>query len=333
MKAYVIGSSALYYWRRHPLEKATSKNRVPSPLDDSPSSSEELRSIHLERQDLGASPVHLMVPSPEHRISRGQYRYTVESRMLPENAFCLIDAHVCISSPPYCLVQSARVLSKVRLVELCMELCGTYALVPESVRGFTSREYPLTTQEELESFLQCIPGSRAARYLDAALGLIQNGSRSPMETREYLLLCLPKRYGGYGLPKPQLNYRIDLGPEERRVSRRRYFECDICWPQQMVVMEYDGHDDHESREDRSRDAVKRNMLLARGYKVFTVTGKQICDAAAFDRLVRDIVADLGHRLKSFPSDWALRRDALRKELFKSLSRYESERFRQTTGNT
>ena len=214
-----------------------------------------------------------------------------------------------------------------------MELCGTYALVPESVRGFTSREYPLTTQEELESFLQCIPGSRAARYLDAALGLMQNGSRSPMETREYLLLCLPKRYGGYGLPKPQLNYRIDLGPEERRVSRRRYFECDICWPQQMVVMEYDGHDDHESREDRSRDAVKRNMLLARGYKVFTVTGKQICDAAAFDRLVRDIVADLGHRLKSFPSDWALRRDALRKELFKSLSRYESERFQQTTGNT
>lgn len=207
-----------------------------------------------------------------------------------------------------------------------MELCGTYALVPESMRGFTTRDYQLTTVEEAQKFLRHAPGSRKSRRLAPLLRLMQNGARSPMETREYLLACLPRRYGGYGLPKAQLNHRIELLPEERRVSKRGYFECDMCWPDHKVVIEYDGHADHESRDDRARDASKRNVLLARGYRVFTVTGEQICDAASFDSIMRDVATCLHYRMRDFPIDWTKRREELRMGLFKSMSAYEAERF-------
>ena len=207
-----------------------------------------------------------------------------------------------------------------------MELCGRYALNADAVRGFVSRDYPLASIDSVRALLECSQGVHGKKQLLDVCRFVKENSRSPMETREYLLACLPKRLGGYALPTPELNVCIDLSPEERRAAKRKYIECDMCWEKQKVVVEYDGHDDHESREDRYRDALKRNLLIARGYRVFTITGKQILDAQAFDTIIRDIAGSLGYRLKSYPEGWDVRRTRLRASLFASLSDYESRCF-------
>lgn len=329
MRAYVVDSSALHLWRRDMRGQSLLKKEAFDALSDCPTSPKELASLKLSELELGNAPVRLMVPSKELRISRRLYSYSVQPHALPENAFRQLTAHICIASPELCLLESASKLSLFQLIELCMELCGKYALVPEAQRGCISRNYQLTSAKSIDRFLQGVSHIHGIKKLRRAVQFARDGSRSPMETREYLFTCLPKRLGGYGLPPATLNARIDLSPAERRVAKRQYLECDECWPEQRVVVEYDGHNDHESRENRARDAVKRNILIARGYDVFTVTGKQICDVHAFDKVIRDISRRIGFRLRDFPLDWEQRRSVLRQELFMSLSRYEGERFIQT----
>ena len=326
MRVYVVGSSSLHLWRRDMRGQSILKKEAFDALTDCPTSPKELASLKFSDFEFGNAPIRLMVPSKELRISRHLYSYSVQLHALPENAFHQLTDHICIASPELCLLESANSLSLFRLIELCMELCGKYALVPEAQRGYISRNYQLASTESIDRFLRGISHIHGVKKLRRAVQFVGDGSRSPMETREYLLTCLPKRLGGYGLPPAALNARIDLSPAERRMAKRQYLECDECWPEQRVIVEYDGHDDHESRENRARDAAKRNILISRGYDVFTVTGKQICDVHAFDKVIRDISRRIGFRLRDFPPDWEQRRSILRQELFMSLSKYEGDRF-------
>lgn len=329
MKAYVTGSSALHFWRRTPRSKALLAKHVADPLSDCPTSPDVLSDIKLESLDLGSAPIRLMVPAEELRVSRRKYKYSVQRHTLPESAFCQIESHTCVASPELCLLEASRYYSKQRLMELCMEMCGKYAIVPETQRGYISRDHQLATTQSIRAFLKCLPPYiHGAKKLNCVIEHIQDGSRSPMETREYLLMCLPKRLGGYGLPRAKLNLHVDLTPEERRMTKRRHLECDMCWPDKQVIVEYDGHDDHESRDDRAHDAAKRNVLISRGYDVFTITGKQICNKRTFHELICDISQCLDFRLRAFPENWREKHLLLRQEIFASMSGFEEERFSQ-----
>ena len=319
MKAYVVGSSALFFWRHNPQFIITLRPPMSNPLDDCPVSHEQLTSLKLASLGFGNTPIRLMVPSCKFRVQKSAYRYTVHSQAIPPLAFRQLNANVCLASPELCLLESCSAYSELRLMELAMELCGKYALAPETARGYISRDHQLTSVDSIRDFLNHVPHASGRRRLSKICDFIMDGSRSPMETREYLLACLPKRVGGYGLPAPTLNGRVELTPDERHTAGRSYFECDMIWENQKTVVEYDGHDDHESREDRARDALKRNVLIARGYRVFTITGKQIMSTQSFDAVIRNIARCLGYRLKSLPKDWETRRAVLRKELFASLA--------------
>lgn len=329
MKAYVIGSSALYFWRRGSQTLSVLRSPVLTILDDCPTTRKELEELQLESLEFGGSPIRLMVPTDRFRLLRALFKYSVQSQALPADCFRRFSASICIASPELCLLESQSAYSRFRLMELAMELCGRYALVPEAPRGFVPRDYQLATVDSIRTFAKRIPHINGSRRLLDICKYIKDGSRSPMETREYLLACLPKRYGGYGLPRPLLNVRIELSPDEQREVGRKYLECDEHWEKEHVVIEYDGHDDHESREARAKDALKRNLLTSRGYQVFIITGKQILDENAFDAVMRNVASSLGYRLRKFPEDWSARRASLRKELFASLAIHESRHRSET----
>lgn len=332
MKAYVIGSSALHFWRHDSQAIHTLRPPITGLLTDCPTRREDIEDLQLEALGFGSTPIRLMVPSPELRLSRSMYKYTVQPQPLPACAFRQFSENICIASPELCLLQSRAAYPRFRLMELAMELCGKYALAPDSPRGYISRNHQLTSIESVRAFLTQLPRMHGRRRLLEICEFISDGSRSPMETREYLLACLPKRHGGYGLPSPVLNAQIELSPEEQRAAKRGHLECDMYWKDQGVIVEYDGHDDHESREDRARDALKRNVLIARGYRVFTITSKQIMDACSFDSIMRDISACIGYRLKSFPADWENRRLFLRRELFASMARYDLRKLNEPSAH-
>lgn len=319
MTIYVVGSSALHFWRKSALDAQLLARTVVDPLGDCPQSAGFLREALIDDVRFGPMPIHLMVPSNKQRVSKRLFAYSVFTKALPATAFRRLDKDFCVASPELCLLQAARAYSRIRLVELCMEMCGKYALDNNAERGFTSREHQLATPESISSFLQQMEGTPGASELSKMLKNVQEGSRSPMETRAYLLMCLPKRLGGYGLPKPVINQRIELSEEERAMSRRSYFECDLCWGDERVVVEYDGHADHAARIDRDRDSIKHNILLSKRYAVLTLTGGQIANIHAFDGVVRTVAARIEHRLRGFPKDWGERHTTLRRELFKSIS--------------
>lgn len=318
MSVYIVGSSALHYWRRCPYGHGLLKNLVSEPLVDCPVSHKQVQVLDIDAARFGPAPIHLMAPSHDLRVSKSQFKYTVCKRSLPDTAFRRLDASTCIASPELCLLQSMAVYSRPRFMELCMELCGKYALVKESPYGFITRDHQLTSLSAVRLLASQVKGARAFAGVRALLAHLQEGSRSPMETRTYLFMCLPKRWGGYKLPKPVLNMRIQLSKEEQRLANRRYFECDMCWPEERIIVEYDGHENHAERDDRNRDSVKRNMLIAKGYVVYTLTGGQIGNAHTFEKVVREIARSLGYRLQGFPDDWAKRHRVLRDELFVSL---------------
>lgn len=322
-RIYVIGSSALAFWRHAGHATETTEDAVIDPLSDCPTSQEELRAIAIHADCFGKAPLRLMVPSGNMRYSRAAYKYTVESKPLPAGAFLSASKQICVASPELCVIQAAKKLSIPRLLELCMELCGTYALMKESARGFITRNHQLMTVSSLKDFLNRCNSASLNRKLAPWLAYIAEGSHSPMETREHLLMSLPKRIGGYGMPPAVLNMRVDLNDHESALSSRGFFLCDMCWPEQKVVVEYDGQSDHASAKDRADDATRQNILVSRGYAVFVITAKQIYDAREFDSIVKDIAHHLGFRLKSFPDDWAFRRDNLRNELFKSAAAHNA----------
>lgn len=322
MSAYITGSSALYYWRRSVTAHKQLQRLVYDPLCDCPMTPDQLHELDLDNGRFGPAPIRLMVPSHDLRIAKRSFRYSVHGDALPETAFCEAERNVCLASPEYCLLQSARVYSFFGLLELCMELCGKYAMTRESMRGFVSRDFALASVESIGRFLHFMQGEPGAAVVQKALAYVLDGSRSPMETRAYLLMCLPKRMGGYALPKPVLNERIALMSEEHVVARRRYLECDLCWSDQKIVVEYDGQADHASRADRDKDSIKRNILLSKGYAVYTITSGQICNVRSFDKVVREIAERLRHRFHRFPENWEQRRDELRGEIFKSMAQRE-----------
>lgn len=319
VNVYVAGSSALFYWRRNLLSCKPLKKHVLAPLSDCPIDARQLRDLDIDNGRFGPAPIHLFVPTHELRVSKRLYTYSIRGKNLPETAFRHVEKGICLASPEYCLIQAACVFSRFKLLELCMEICGKYALIKESERGFTPRDYPLASVQSIAKFLQTMKSEPGVLAVQRILPFAADGSRSPMETRTYLLMCLPKRLGGYGLPKPEINKRIDLKPEERSIAKRSYFECDFCWPDQKVVIEYDGQQDHSSRLDRDRDSTKRNILLSKGYTIYTITAGQIASAESLDRIVREIAKLIGHRFFRFPKAWVEQRDELRRELFLSMS--------------
>lgn len=108
----------------------------------------------------------------------------------------------------------------------------------QSGRSFHARP-PLTSLDLLAQYLSKCAGVRGVCPARKALSYAVKGFRSPAETSLALLLTLPARLGGYGLPTCVANHRIDLAESRGRYLRTPYLLADLAWPTEMVAMEYD----------------------------------------------------------------------------------------------
>lgn len=119
----------------------------------------------------------------------------------------------------------------------------------------------LADERDLRAMVTWAYRRRGVARARQALPLLDRGAESPGEslTRAYLLLD--------GLPRPHSN--VDIFVQGRWVAR-----VDLCWPEQKVIVEYDGAVHLEERQ-RRRDARRRNDLLADGWLVITVTADDL----------------------------------------------------------
>ncbi|MFF1879563.1 hypothetical protein [Leifsonia sp. NPDC058230] len=114
-----------------------------------------------------------------------------------------------------------------------------------------------STPDELRAS-GCSPGSRGAARARHALALMHERSESPQESLLRVILAEA------GLPPPDVN--VDLrGPDGRFLARP-----DLRFPDQRVIVEYEGDHHRVDRGQWQRDLVRTTRLQAVGEKVVRV---------------------------------------------------------------
>ncbi|MBR5260424.1 MAG: DUF559 domain-containing protein [Eggerthellaceae bacterium] len=216
--------------------------------------------------------VHLLVDRAKR--SRTNHRVITHSVSTnpPSKAFLELRPGIFITSPEYHFLRQADNLDLISLVLLGYELTGCYAIRPDLDGGILQRP-PLCSKESLSAVIRSTQGQRGSAKAQKALAFIEPGSASPRETGLAMMLSLPVKMGGYGLPKPLLNKRIDLGKDAKPYwSERNAF--DLVWPKEKLIVEYDGkcHSEHDLR---SRDSLRRDASLLAGYSVFVITNNRL----------------------------------------------------------
>lgn len=112
--------------------------------------------------------------------------------------------------------------------------------------------------------------------------------------------------GGFGLPRPQMNYEVHVDAQRRELSSQETMFVDLGWPDPKVAVEFYGWDEHfgAGPVKVASDASRANSLTTLGWTVFHVTYEQVKTVAGVTLLARQVAAALGVSLPE-PSDLEL----------------------------
>ena len=309
MKLYVQGWSALAHYRspeaRISVERTGQRQRK---LQDATASIKDIREMHTYRlgfEDISKKhPIEVLVPNRAKRGSSRLVKPRVWSTPIRGNAFRQVDAEQYVSSPEFTFLQLANELSLPELVALGMELCGTYrrnvalkCIDSDETEHVTEYHAPiLTTPKRIEGFLNAMPKAPGIRAAKEALRFIVPGSASPLETAVYLLLCLPRRLGGYGLPKPKLNPSITFSKSGRQYTLRHSAKPDLFWRVARLDLECNGEESHGENQ-RPADSMRRKALERMKVEVIELTKEEIYDAGILHAVVLRIARRIGKKIR------------------------------------
>ena len=220
-------------------------------------------------------------------------------------------AYVC--RPELMLLQLSQQLDQLELIQLVCELSSSFVLDESSSHGMIEA-LPLIEPRRLSAFCERHRPVRNTSRLAAACAHAIPGTASPMEIALALILTLPYKLGGYGLPKPQANGTVRLSSLQQHVSGTRERRGDLLWAQEKLAVEYDSDQEHLGSEKLLRDTERRNALLFSGHSVVTVTKRQLHSIDEMDKVAINIAKQLGRRIRPTRADWGFRQEALFEQL-------------------
>lgn len=215
----------------------------------------------------------------------------VWSKLPQVKPFFQVSEQVCVSTPEFCFLQLARDLSFLELLQVGQALCGSY-FVAHNEKGFVQLN-PLTSVNKLRVFLGMCKGLGGVKKARRAVGYLAQGARSPMETVLNMILTLPRRLGGYGLPRAELNFKVELAGEGSRLARAGYCLLDLCWPARKFALEYNGEAYHQNRVC---DENRRMALTQLGWTLQFMGSEQVFNSLSRNNLVRIVAKAIGKRL-------------------------------------
>ncbi len=265
-------------------------------------------------------PVDLLVGSAAARRNARGRDCRVWGGGLPFHAFVPLGDGVYLSRPEFVFLQLAASLDDVGLMLLGYEMCGFYAVGREGMAR-SDRCRPLTTVNGTRRFLASIgPRVRGLDRARRALRLVADRAASAGETATVALLCTKRVYGGYGIPLPSMNARVEIPPRLRELLGGTPLTCDAYWPDARFALEYDGRLDHEGARNVARDYTRASRMLAIGIGVETMTRRELFDPNRFDKTARRVARHIGYRLfvRDFGTAWHRRRAQLREAVLGQL---------------
>ena len=234
-------------------------------------------------------------------------------------SFLQLSNNVFVESPEVCLLQTISFLPVAKSLMLAMEFSGTYTYIDQNYQGsYIYSLQPLIQKEtlltDIESFSK-VHGS----FLNKAFrtfGYMEDGSASVMETRIYLLMTLPHKYGGYGLKHPVMNYAMNRQGKPVRPTTPGCIKPDFYWAENKLALEYNSLQYHNGMPEYERDAERREHLEKLGIRVIPVSRQKVYDPEQFDALIKDIATTMKHRLR-LPKTFVQKRNSLRNAILLS----------------
>jgi len=115
-----------------------------------------------------------------------------------------------------------------------------------------------------------------------ALGVVASDGSAPDVRSDFEALVLP-RLVAMGVPWPSTNVKLHAGGE--------WLTVDFFWQSELLVVETDGGESHETPIAFQRDRKRDQLLLAAGYRVARVTWDQMRDER--EGVIARIIAALG----------------------------------------
>ena len=242
-------------------------------------------------------PLHVLTSRQANRSRIHCLRTHLVPKKLPPHSFYRITDEIIVSSPELTFVHLSRALRTLPCLELLCEWCGTYALSPLADDCHFGC-CPITDHYRIERYLSHGSAPRGSGTVGASLVWATEGLASTRETELFLMLTLPTRLGGFALPTPYVNQQIPLKSTEfAGLSGHAFFLVDLFWPDERVIVEYDGLEDHEKTPLQiAADKERRSVLAAMGYTVIVVTKRDVGSLSALNRKVRQVALALGLEL-------------------------------------
>lgn len=321
MTVFIGYESAYEFWRRADDARASALHCVRA------RSARRLRVADMARRATRAeiddvlcrgvfdAPLHIMVSTSQARCRCENARSHICPSTYPGGSFVVVEEGVAVASPALSFLQMAESFSVEELAVVGMELCGRYAVDRD---GVIASRHPLASASRLRRFVDRAEGRRGVKKARRASRFVMDDSASPMETSLALLLSMPCLLGGYGLPQPVMNARIDAAEPCGRMAvlhgDPRFFRGDLCWPQAKLCVEYDSDAYHTGSERIAHDSWRRTELHLAGFTVVTITKKQLYDAFLLDRVVHLLARHLGVRVRRQDALFADRQRRLREIL-------------------
>ena len=241
--------------------------------------------------------LHTLSFKSSSRRRSASHKQHAWSTRIPEHSFYQINSRAYVASPEFIFLEAANALNFTQIVTLGCELCGLYAFDNRAERGIRKRSVPLTSKAEIDRYLRSAVGVKGQRKALHALDYVVENSASPMETACALMLFLPYRYGGYGIPAGSLNLEIPLNQRAKRLYRMEKCIADFAWMGQNFVVEYLGLYDHSGESAIESDRARTNALETMGFDVVELTGSIAWDLDAFEEIALRIANIVGKRIE------------------------------------
>ena len=317
MDLVVSHESALWYWRRRrrPIwdeERISCPEAMTRPIAIGDDLRAELAVLGIGMT--AESPLDLLFYRGDTRSERRDVKAHCTARPLPPGTLIRLSGNVVIASPELVFAQIAESRSFERLIMAGCELCSRYRLFSDdgTPLALPEERAQLTSSEALRATLSAMGYRRQAKATSAARHIFDD-ARSPMEAKVALLLSLPPRLGGFGLPRPVLNPDFFLGPQARNLYPCSPCHPDLYWEAVHLDVEYDGSDTHTA-EAHAKDVARAAALKLEGLEVFTLAKAQVYDRWAFDAVAGIVARCLRRPLPDVTPAFDLAHTRLRREL-------------------
>ena len=274
----------------------------------------------------GGRPMHGLT-APLHVLAArgGTYRQLEErvvhrvSSPLPAESLVRIENGLLASSPEHLYLQAAGRLDALELAWFASELCALFSIHPSGDGGLLPAQ-PLTTVKRLTSYLEtaCAMDVYGAKKALSSLRHVVEHAASRREIACALRMCLPRSWGGRGIPKAVLNYGLGVDKRLCSVHGWERMSLDMAWPDARLAVEYDSDSFHLDSRRRARDNDKRAVLEQMGWRVIPMSTRQFDSIVMSDDVFRRVGACLGvkNRAGETRYDWQARRSDLNRRLWK-----------------